>query len=57
MNEFKKVLNEIRKVINGKDREIIITMLALLANGNILIEDIPGVGKTTLVLAFQRRSD
>ena len=54
MNEFKKVLNEIRKVMNGKDREIIITMLALLANGNILIEDIPGVGKTTLVLAFSK---
>lgn len=54
MNEFKKVLNEIRKVINGKDREIIITLLALLANGNILIEDIPGVGKTTLVLAFSK---
>lgn len=54
MNEFKKILNEIRKVINGKDREIIITILALLANGNILIEDIPGVGKTTLVLAFSK---
>lgn len=54
MNEFKKILNEIRKVISGKDREIIITMLALLANGNILIEDIPGVGKTTLVLAFSK---
>ena len=54
MNEFKKVLNEIRKVINGKDREIIITMLALLANGNILIEDIPGVGKTTMALAFSK---
>lgn len=54
MNEFKSVLNEVRKVINGKDREIIITMLALLANGNILIEDIPGVGKTTLVLAFSK---
>ena len=39
MNEFKSVLNEVRKVINGKDREIIITMLALLANGNILIEN------------------
>lgn len=54
MNEFKTVLNEIRKVINGKDREIIITMLALLANGNILIEDIPGVGKTTMALAFSK---
>lgn len=54
MNEFKAVLNEVRKVINGKDREIIITMLALLANGNILIEDIPGVGKTTMALAFSK---
>ncbi len=54
MNEFKSVLNEIRKVINGKDREIIISMLALLANGNILIEDIPGVGKTTMALAFSK---
>lgn len=53
MNEFKSVLNEVRKVINGKDREII-TMLALLANGNILIEDIPGVGKTTMALAFSK---
>lgn len=54
MNEFKSVLNEVKKVINGKDREIIITMLALLANGNILIEDIPGVGKTTMALAFSK---
>lgn len=54
MNEFKAVLNEVKKVINGKDREIIITMLALLANGNILIEDIPGVGKTTMALAFSK---
>lgn len=54
MNKFKDVLSEVRKVINGKDREIIITMLALLANGNILIEDIPGVGKTTLALAFSK---
>lgn len=54
MNKFKEVLNEIKKVINGKDREIILTMLALLAKGNILIEDIPGVGKTTLALAFSK---
>lgn len=54
MNKFKAVLNEVKKVINGKDREIIITMLALLANGNILIEDIPGVGKTTMALAFSK---
>ena len=54
MNEFKSVLNEVRKVINGKDREIIITMLALLANGKILIEDKPGVGKTTMALAFSK---
>ena len=54
MNEFQNVINEVRKVVNGKDRAIITTMLAILSNGNILIEDIPGVGKTTMALAFSK---
>lgn len=54
MNEFQRVINEVRKVVNGKDNAIITTMLAILANGNILIEDIPGVGKTTMALAFSK---
>ncbi len=44
--KFWKVANEI---ILDKEREIMLTMCSLLANGHLLIEDIPGVGKTTLV--------
>ncbi len=54
MNEFQSVLAEVKKVVNGKDSAIITTLLAILANGNILIEDIPGVGKTTMALAFSK---
>ncbi len=43
---FKKVANEI---ILDKEKEILLTMCSMLANGHLLIEDIPGVGKTTLV--------
>ncbi len=54
MNEFQKVILEIKKVINGKDRAIINSLLAIIAEGNILIEDIPGVGKTTMAVAFSK---
>ncbi len=54
MNNFQKIVNEVKKAVNGKDRAIITTLLAILANGNILIEDIPGVGKTTMALAFSK---
>ena len=49
-----KVLDEVNQVILGKPQEIQETLLAFLANGHILIEDIPGVGKTTLATAFSR---
>lgn len=54
MNDFQRIINEVKKVVNGKDRAIAVTLLAILANGNILIEDIPGVGKTTMAVAFSR---
>lgn len=54
MNNFQKITNEVKKVVNGKDRAIVTTLLAILANGNILIEDIPGVGKTTMAVAFSK---
>ena len=44
MNKFQLITNEVKKVINGKDRAVVTTLLALLTGGNILIEDIPGVG-------------
>ena len=49
MNKFQLITNEVKKVINGKDRAVVTTLLALLTGGNILIEDIPGVGKTTIL--------
>lgn len=51
---LRALLKEIRKAVSGKDLEICKILLAILAGGHILLEDIPGVGKTTLALAFSR---
>lgn len=44
----------INQVILGKDREVRLAVACLLARGHLLIEDIPGVGKTTLAHALAR---
>ncbi len=49
-----KILNEVNKVIIGKEAVVAKVLTAMLAKGHILIEDIPGVGKTTLALAFSK---
>ena len=49
-----RAIEEIGKVIIGKDHIIRQVMTAILANGHIRIEDIPGVGKTTLAIAFSK---
>lgn len=54
MSEFEKIVSNINKVINGKESAIRIILCAILANENVLIEDIPGTGKTTLVKAFSK---
>ena len=46
------VMNEVKKVVIGKDECVKLAMSAILAGGHILIDDIPGVGKTTLAMAF-----
>lgn len=48
------IINEVRKAIIGKDTVICKALMAILAQGNILLEDHPGVGKTTLALALAR---
>ena len=48
------IVSEVKKAVVGKDEIIIKTLLAILCKGHILIEDIPGVGKTTLALAFSK---
>ena len=45
---------EVQKVVKGKEAVIEKVLASMLAGGHILLEDIPGVGKTTLALAFSR---
>lgn len=47
-------MGEVRKAVVGKDRVLLWSLATILARGHILLEDIPGVGKTTLALAFSR---
>jgi MoxR-like ATPase len=53
-NEVLGIMNEVSKVVIGKNQIISKVLTAILARGHILIEDIPGVGKTTLALAFSK---
>lgn len=48
------VQHELKKAVVGKDAILEKVLMALLAKGHILIEDIPGVGKTTMALAFSK---
>ena len=43
-----RVTANVERVIIGKDREVRLALIALLCQGHILIEDVPGVGKTIL---------
>lgn len=52
-----KILNQVRSVVVGKDTTLLWVFAAILAKGHILLEDIPGVGKTTMALAFSRTLD
>lgn len=54
MNRAGQVIAEVKKAVVGKDRVLIWVMTVILARGHILLEDIPGVGKTTMALAFSR---
>jgi len=47
-------VGQLNKVVLGKDREVRLALACLLARGHLLIEDIPGVGKTTLAHALAR---
>ena len=49
---LQKLSGEISKVIKGKGEAVQLILTALLAQGHVLIEDVPGVGKTTLAMAL-----
>lgn len=53
----KLIINEVKKVVIGKDDIIEKVLIAILAKGHILLEDIPGVGKTTLAMAFSKATN
>ena len=58
MNEvIKKIIDNIEKVIIGKKNVIEQLMVALLSEGHVLIEDVPGVGKTQVVGALAKSVD
>ncbi len=52
--KIKIVEAEIKKVIFGKDEVIDNVLMTMIAGGHIMLEDIPGVGKTTLALALSK---
>ena len=46
------ITEEVKKVIYGKDEVISKVLMSILANGHVLLDDVPGVGKTSLAVAF-----
>lgn len=50
----RRVVENVEKVIIGKRQEVEMTLLALLCEGHLLIEDVPGVGKTMLARAIAK---
>ncbi len=50
----KQIIREVGKVIVGKDEIMVKVLLAIIAGGHILMEDIPGVGKTTMAVALSK---
>ncbi len=49
-----QVVGEVKKAVVGKDEIVAKTLMAVLARGHVLLEDIPGVGKTTMAIAFSK---
>ena len=56
-NKIIEIKEEIKKVIKGKDEVIDKLLLGFFSDGNILIDDVPGVGKTTLTKTFSKVMD
>lgn len=53
-NHAVEIIREVKKAVVGKDDVIEQIMTAIIGGGHILIEDMPGVGKTTMALAFSK---
>lgn len=53
-DKTQNIIAEVKKAVVGKDDIIKKTLMTILSKGHLLIEDIPGVGKTTMALAFSK---
>ena len=53
-NQIMSLVREVEKVVIGKHNEVVMLVAAILAGGHVLIEDVPGVGKTTLASAIAK---
>ena len=49
-----QIIDEVKKVIVGKDEVVRLTLQSVLAGGHVLMEDVPGVGKTTMAVSFAK---
>lgn len=49
-----QILQEVKKAVYGKDDVLEMVLTCILAQGHILLDDIPGVGKTTMAMAFSK---
>lgn len=54
LNQIEKVIQNIEQVVVGKRNEIELSLVAFFAGGHVLLEDVPGVGKTMMVKALAR---
>ena len=54
---FRSIVDNVGLVLKGKDSIIELALVCLLSDGHLLIEDVPGVGKTSLAKAFSRSID
>lgn len=52
--DIRRVVDQVNRVILGKEHEVKLALTCLLARGHLLIEDVPGVGKTTLAHVLAR---
>ncbi|HEX8248446.1 MAG TPA: MoxR family ATPase [Pyrinomonadaceae bacterium] len=57
VEKLKHLQTEIERVIRGKSETVKLALVALIARGHLLIEDVPGIGKTTLSNALARALD
>lgn len=57
LEQSEHIINEVEKAFMGKNEIVRKVLMTIYAGGNILLEDCPGVGKTTLALAFAKAID